>query len=107
MAPLLTPEQAAELLGITPRQLHLLAADGAIAFIDIGRGKSVTRRFDPIDVESFKTSRRTFDKWRSTNRGRTAAPTGTNSKSAARESAAILKLPTSGRQWPRKPRPGP
>lgn len=58
---LLTPKQAAKELGISESHLQRMAQRGVIAFIDIGIGASVNRRFDPSDIEAFKLSRRTLE----------------------------------------------
>lgn len=55
---LMTPEEAAAALGISGRQLRDLTADGAIPYIDIGRGKREARRYEPSDIEAFKSERR-------------------------------------------------
>ncbi|ASR12116.1 hypothetical protein CHY08_34215 (plasmid) [Rhizobium leguminosarum bv. viciae] len=60
LMPLLTPERAAEELGISGRQLRDLTADGKIPFIDVGRGGRPARRYDPTDIEAFKAERRTI-----------------------------------------------
>jgi excisionase family DNA binding protein len=58
--PLLTPEKAAEELGISGRQLRDLSADGKIPFIDVGRGGRPARRYDPADIQAFISERRTI-----------------------------------------------
>jgi excisionase family DNA binding protein len=55
---LLTPEQAASELGISDRQLRDLSSDGAIPFINVGRGNRPARRYEPSDIEAFKAERR-------------------------------------------------
>lgn len=55
---LMTPAQAAIELGISGRQLRDLTADGAIPYIDVGRGKREARRYEPSDIETFKQERR-------------------------------------------------
>lgn len=56
---LLTPCDAAGLLGISKRQLTDLVNDGAIKFINVGRGeKRITRRFDVDDLEEYKDRNR-------------------------------------------------
>lgn len=58
--PLLTPEKAAEELGISGRQLRELSADGTLPFINVGRGGRPARRYEPADIEAFKAERRTI-----------------------------------------------
>ncbi|MPR61293.1 helix-turn-helix domain-containing protein [Ochrobactrum intermedium] len=55
---LLTPEQAAEALSISHRQLIYLTDDGELPFINIGRGARKIRRYDPADIEAFKNQRK-------------------------------------------------
>lgn len=55
---MMTPAQAAIELGISGRQLRDLTADGAIPYIDVGRGKREARRYEPSDIEAFKAERR-------------------------------------------------
>lgn len=55
---LLPPEKAAERLSISTRQLRGLAQGGHIAFVNIGCGERVTRRYDPVDLEAFVESRK-------------------------------------------------
>jgi len=57
--PLLTPELAAEELGISSRQLRELTYEGAIPFINVGRGDRPSRRYDMADIEAFKAERKT------------------------------------------------
>lgn len=47
---LLTPEQAAEALSISHRQLIYFTDDGELPFINIGRGARKIRRYDPVDI---------------------------------------------------------
>ena len=55
---LLTPRQAASELGISVRQLTELTCDGAIRWIDVGRGaKRPTRRFTKEDIDRFIEAR--------------------------------------------------
>lgn len=57
--PLLTPEQAASELAISTRQLRDLTVSGEIRYINIGNGSvRETRRYDPADIEDFKSRRR-------------------------------------------------
>jgi hypothetical protein len=59
---LLTAAQVAARLAITVEQLMAHVGDGAIRSINIGRGKKKPRyRFDPADIDAFKTSRRTLE----------------------------------------------
>lgn len=55
---LLTPEQAAEFLAISTRQLRDLADAGYLAFVNIGLGERPTRRYLPADIAAFIESRR-------------------------------------------------
>lgn len=55
---LLTPEQAAEFLAISTRQLRDLADAGYLAFINIGLGKRPTRRYLLADIAAFIETRR-------------------------------------------------
>ncbi|MAN77832.1 MAG: DNA-binding protein [Rhizobiales bacterium] len=55
---LLTPAQVRAELGISDRQLRDLTEDGAIPFINIGRGKRRAARYDPDDIEAFKAERK-------------------------------------------------
>ncbi|NKX16251.1 helix-turn-helix domain-containing protein [Ochrobactrum pseudogrignonense] len=55
---LLTPEQAAEALSISHRHLIHLTDDGELPFINIGRGMRKIRRYEPADIEAFKTNGR-------------------------------------------------
>jgi excisionase family DNA binding protein len=55
---LLTSSEAAAQLGITVEQLIAHVDDGTIRAINVGRGKIRPRyRFDPADLDVFKTSR--------------------------------------------------
>ncbi len=57
--PLLTPEQAASELAISTRQLRDLTVSGEIRYINISNGSArETRRYDPADIEDFKTRRK-------------------------------------------------
>ena len=55
---LLTPEQAAEFLAVSTRQLRDLADAGHLAFVNIGLGERPTRRYLPADIAAFIESRR-------------------------------------------------
>ncbi|MDX0802512.1 helix-turn-helix domain-containing protein [Sinorhizobium medicae] len=55
---LLTPEQAAEFLAISTRQLRDLADAGYLAFVNIGLGERPTRRYLPTDLAAFVEARR-------------------------------------------------
>ncbi|GHC79649.1 hypothetical protein GCM10010136_32390 [Limoniibacter endophyticus] len=55
---LLTPDQAAEALSISTRHLLHLTDDGALPFINIGRGARTIRRYEPADIEAFKNLRK-------------------------------------------------
>lgn len=55
---LLTPEQAAEFLAISTRQLRDLADAGYLAFVNIGLGRRPTRRYLPTDLAAFVDARR-------------------------------------------------
>jgi len=62
MVGLLTPAQASKALGISDRQLRELTDDGALPFINVGRGeKRLFRRYDPADIEAFKAARRRIE----------------------------------------------
>lgn len=78
---LLTPRQAARELGISVRHLQYMAQRGAIAFIDIGIGRAINRRFDPSDIDAFKLSRRTIE-----------APPGPVEARPSRRSASVVSL---------------
>jgi excisionase family DNA binding protein len=55
---LLNADQAATLLGITVPQLLALVDDGAVKFINVGRGMKRPRyRFERTDLDAFKASR--------------------------------------------------
>lgn len=55
---LLTAAQAASYLAITVEQLLAHVEDGAIKYINVGRGKKRPRyQFDPTDLDIFKDSR--------------------------------------------------
>jgi hypothetical protein len=59
---LLTAAEAAARLGITIGQLKAHVADGAIRYINVGRGKQRARyRFAPADLDAFKTNRTTTE----------------------------------------------
>ena len=55
---LLTPEQAAEALSVSVRQLLYLTSDGEIPFVNVGRGLRMIRRYDPADIQAFIESRK-------------------------------------------------
>ncbi|MDX1201056.1 helix-turn-helix domain-containing protein [Sinorhizobium medicae] len=55
---LLTPQQAAEFLAISTRQLRDLADAGYLAFVNIGLGRRQTRRYLPTDLAAFVEARR-------------------------------------------------
>lgn len=55
---LLTPAQVRAELGISDRQLRDLTDDGALPFINIGRGSRRAARYDPSDIEAFKAQRK-------------------------------------------------
>lgn len=57
--PLLTMKQAAEALAISVRHLINLSEDGAIPYVNVGRGTRKIRRYDPADIEAFKNQRKT------------------------------------------------
>lgn len=58
MKPLLTIDQAAEVLSISVRQLLYLTQDGALPYINIGRGMRMMRRYDPVDLQAFMQERK-------------------------------------------------
>ncbi|MBG20871.1 MAG: hypothetical protein CML31_13105 [Rhizobiales bacterium] len=54
MTPLLTPEKAAEMLGISVRHLADLVGAGEIPFVPVGNGSvRQSRRYDPHDLEAY------------------------------------------------------
>lgn len=56
---LLSPADAATLLGISDRQLRALTCSGAIRYVNIGLGtKREARRYDPADLAQFMEERR-------------------------------------------------
>jgi hypothetical protein len=57
-SPLLKPEDAAALLGVSTKHLLYLSKNGAIAFVNIGLGKRPTRRYRIEDIEEFIAERR-------------------------------------------------
>lgn len=57
---LLTPQEAAERLAISTRQLRDLTQDGCIRFVNIGRGARLTRRYDPDDLAAFVEERKSW-----------------------------------------------
>ncbi|MCI1001766.1 helix-turn-helix domain-containing protein [Ochrobactrum sp. C6C9] len=57
--PLLTIKQAAEALAISVRHLINLSEDGEIPYVNVGRGTRKIRRYDPADIEAFKSQRKT------------------------------------------------
>ncbi|KNY18208.1 hypothetical protein AKG11_03445 [Shinella sp. SUS2] len=56
--PLMKPVDAAAELGISTKQLHALSADGSLPYINVGKADRPARRYDPIDIETFKAQRR-------------------------------------------------
>ena len=59
MTCLKTPEQAAEFLQCSPKQVHAHAKSGELRYVDIGRGsKRPRRRFIDADLIDFAESRR-------------------------------------------------
>jgi excisionase family DNA binding protein len=81
---LLTAKQAAVRLNITVEQLGKFVEDGAIRYINTGRGKKRPRyRFDPTDLDAFKVSRSTLESpsCPSSSRKRVSRTIGTASKS--------------------------
>ncbi|WP_445253647.1 helix-turn-helix domain-containing protein [Ochrobactrum sp. MYb379] len=58
MTPLLTPEQAAEVLSISVRHLLHLTSDGEIPFVNVGRGLRMIRRYDATDIQAFSDGRK-------------------------------------------------
>ncbi|WP_116654380.1 helix-turn-helix domain-containing protein [Pelagibacterium sediminicola] len=93
---LLTPAQVRAELGISDRQLRDLTDDGAIPFINIGRGKRRAARYDPADIEAFK-ARRKNQICRSTS-ARVRKPTRTTSSLGVLDFQAERKRLRSERQ---------
>ena len=58
MSQLLTVEQTAKILSVSSKQLIRLTNDGEIPFINIGRGGRKVRRYEPSDIEAFKSQRK-------------------------------------------------
>ena len=55
---LMNPDEAAAQLGITVEQLLKFVGDGALKFINVGRGKTRPRRkFSQSDLDEFKAAR--------------------------------------------------
>ena len=61
MSHLLTVEQTARILSVSSKQLIRLTNDGEIPFINIGRGMRKIRRYEPADIEAFKSQRKTTE----------------------------------------------
>ena len=60
--PLLTPGQAAQSLDICMKTLFGHVRDGALRYINVGRGSKKPRRmFDPIDLADFRQSRKRIE----------------------------------------------
>jgi excisionase family DNA binding protein len=58
-SPLLTPREAAAQLRVSLDTLEGFVADGALAFVDVSRGRKRPRRkFDQCDIDAFIESRR-------------------------------------------------
>jgi Helix-turn-helix domain len=58
MSSLITPDEAAEELGISPKLLLGHVLDGELCYVDVDRGgKRKKRMFHPADVEEFKQRR--------------------------------------------------
>ena len=57
--PLLTPAEAAALLNVSEKHLRSLTADGAIKYLNVGRGSQrERRRYTLADIEQFVEARR-------------------------------------------------
>jgi excisionase family DNA binding protein len=80
---LLTAAEAAARLSITVEQLIAHVEDGALRYINVGRGKKRPRyRFSPSDLEEFKATRSTLENaCPSSSRKNQRPTTGTASKS--------------------------
>jgi hypothetical protein len=81
---LFTAAQAAARLAITVEQLISHVEDGALRYINVGRGKKRPRyRFDPADLDAFKAARSTLENAHcpSSSRKNPRPTTGTASKS--------------------------
>ncbi|MDW9762195.1 helix-turn-helix domain-containing protein [Sinorhizobium meliloti] len=84
---LLTPEQAADRLGISVRQLRDLTDEGLLRWINIGLGeKRPTRRYTEADLQEFIMER--SRKCRSTNE-KARTPTRTTSSFVVSDFLAI------------------
>ncbi|WP_083982397.1 helix-turn-helix domain-containing protein [Devosia soli] len=93
---LLTPKQVREMLNISDRQLRDLTEDGAIPFIDIGRGARRAARYDRADIEAFMAQRKRL-LCRSSN-DQAPIPTPTTSMSKVIDFRAPYRPATSARQ---------
>jgi len=58
--PLLSPRNAAALLGVSTKHLLDMSKHGVIAFIDVGLCSRPTRRYRMEDIEAFIAERRTL-----------------------------------------------
>lgn len=56
---MLTKEQVAELLNITPRQVQRMICERRIPFTKIGDGRSAPVRFDPVAIDRWLAARST------------------------------------------------
>ncbi|NTG98893.1 helix-turn-helix domain-containing protein [Agrobacterium rhizogenes] len=98
--PLLTPEEAANRLSISQRQLRDLTDEGLLRWINIGLGKKrPTRRYTDEDVDAFIEER--SQRCRST-RETAKRPTRMTSSSGAVDFLAILAKRQSEQQKPSK-----
>ena len=102
---LLTAARAAARLSITVAQLTAHVEDGALKYINVGRGKKKPRRrFSPSDLEEFKAARSTLEKSCPSSSQRSPRPiTGTASKSnvvgfSALRAARMKKTPSGSKR---------
>lgn len=56
MQPLLTPQQAAELLAVSTRHLRYITSAGLIRYVNVGMRDRETRRYRMADIEAYVES---------------------------------------------------
>lgn len=56
MQPLLTPQQAAELLAVSTRHLRDITSAGLVRYVNIGVRDRETRRYRMVDLEAYVES---------------------------------------------------
>src|SRR5262245_34228984 len=100
MTCLKTPEQAAEFLQCSPKQVHAHAKSGELRYVDIGRGsKRPHRRFTEADLIDFaeRRSRRETSPCQSTSTKARRITTST-SKCEVYDFAALQALATGAKR---------